>query len=48
MICDVEGVGRMNRQKKKAKMNRFRMKHKKAILKGQRPTIMQKIWGEEE
>lgn len=38
----------MNRQKKKAKMNRFRMKHKKATLKGQKPNIMKKVWGDEE
>ena len=38
----------MNRQKKKAKMNRFRMKYKRAVLKGQKPNIMRKVWGEEE
>lgn len=38
----------MNRQKKKAKMYRQKNKNKRAVLKGERPTIMQKVWGEEE
>ena len=38
----------MNRQKKKGKMYRQKSKYKRAVLKGARPTVMQKVWGEEE
>ncbi len=38
----------MNARQKQNKMWRLRAKYKKAKLKGARPTIMQKVWGEEE
>tara|TARA_R110002051_G_scaffold266039_1_gene325830 strand:- start:686 stop:802 length:117 start_codon:yes stop_codon:yes gene_type:complete len=38
----------MNARQKQNKMWRLRAKYKKAKLKGERPTIMDKVWGEEE